>query len=59
MINDPLLRQFAAQTEDDLAARLAEVFDIHLEADEDSHVEELKNALEQILKERLDAARGG
>lgn len=59
MPNDPLVRSFVAANPGVLQERLAELYDSLLSAGDEEAARRLREELDRILQERIDAPRQG
>ncbi len=59
MPNDPLLSSFVSENQGDLHLRLADLYDSLLSLSDEDAAKRLKQELDRILQERIDAAREG
>lgn len=59
MPSDPLLSSFVAASKGGLQQRLAELYDALLDAPDEDAAQKLRDELDRILLERIDATRKG
>lgn len=55
MVENSLLNEFLSKNNNDLSQAITDTFDMHLADDDDTEITKIKDILDEILKDRIDA----